>query len=265
MLLDRYRQALGKSKGRQSLYDHSMAVVEVLLRVAALLGELPGLRLDRLVFAAVIHDVGKLDADFQVMLEAASRNLPRPARLIKHEACTFDHDYVRLVEGSKEAIRDELGRGVEVHNAHYTSSFRYSLDLAHLDERAMEHIWAFAVTHHGLFYVSYEQAEDGSIRPRVRRQWTCSTQGEVRRITFVDLLVEYYPLGGFVMIGDLIASYCHEQQKDYTEIFGQARTLAELIELVTRYAPEIEASLQRDDPRDYGLAALLKLLAGGIQ
>jgi len=176
-----------------------MAVVEVLLRVAGLVGEPLGPRLDRLVFAAVIHDVGKLDADFQAMLEAASRNLPRPARLVKHEACT------------------------------------------------------------------YEQAEDGSVHPRVRRQWTCSAQGEVRRITFVDLLVEYFPLGGFVMIGDLIASYCHEQEKDYAEVFGQARTLAELIELVTRYAPEIEASLKQDDPRDYGLAELLKLLAGGIR
>ena len=264
MLLDRYRQALGKSKEGQSLYHHSMAAVDILLRVAALAGEQPGPRLDRLVFAGVIHDVGKLDPDFQVMLEAAYRKGPDPAKIVKHEACTFDHDHQHLVLESKEAIRDELRGGVAVRNAEFDSQFSYCLDLESLDERAMEHIWAFAVTHHGLFYVSYERDADGEVRPRVRRQWTCSAQREVRRITLVDLLVEYHPLGGLVMIGDLIASYCHENRKDYRKAFAQARTLRELIERLTQLAPEIEAALTRDDPRDYGLEAVLALLGGGL-
>lgn len=242
-----------------------MAVVDILLRVAELAGEKPGPRLDRLVFGGVVHDVGKLDPDFQVMLDAAHRDLPRPAKMVKHEACTFDHDHISLVEASTEAIRDELRRGVTVHNARFSSHFSYDLSLENLDEQAMEHIWAFAVTHHGLFYVAYEQGEDGRVHRHVRRQWTCSSPREVRRITLVDLLVEYHPLGGFVMIGDLLASYCHEKGRNYTEAFGQARSLRELIDLVTAYAPEIEESLNRDDPRDYGLQATLALLSGGVQ
>lgn len=40
---------------------------EHLESVARLAGEEPGPRLDRLVFAMFVHDVGKLDPDFQAM------------------------------------------------------------------------------------------------------------------------------------------------------------------------------------------------------
>jgi hypothetical protein len=159
-LLDRYRATLGKSTGCQSLYDHSMACVDVALRVARLVREAPGPRLDRLIFATFVHDVGKLDPDFQVMLEAAAQGQPLPGKRIKHEASTFDYDHPRLVEESKEAIQQEL-RG----------AFGYDLNLMNL-KGAMDHIWAFAVTHHGLFYLSYERDRAGDLRPLIRRQWT---------------------------------------------------------------------------------------------
>ncbi len=204
VLVERFKAALGKSTGRQSLYDHTMACVEVALRVARLLGEAPGPRLDRLIFATFVHDLGKLDPDFQAMLEAAADGRPLPRRRVKHEASTFDYAHPRLVEESKQAIREEL-RG----------ACGYGLDLDNVNGKAMDHIWAFAVTHHGFFYLSYERDRNGVLRPLIRRQWTSFYPNEERRITLVDLLFEYHPLGGLVVISDLLASYCHEQAKEY--------------------------------------------------
>jgi hypothetical protein len=254
MLVNKFKQALGKSTGRQTLYDHSLSCVEVVLRVARLAGEVPGPRLDRLIFATFVHDVGKLDPAFQTMLEAAASGQALPSKKVKHEASTFDYDHPRLVEESKEAIRQEL-RG----------ACGYDLDLANLEGTAMDYIWAFAVTHHGFFHVSYERDKAGTLRPLIRRQWTSFYPNEERRITLVDLLFEYHPLGGLVMISDLIASYCHEQGKDYGALFGGVTTVGELLGRLIKSAPEIESSLQRYDPRDYGLQETLTLLAEGIQ
>lgn len=253
-LVERYKAALGKSTDHQSLYDHSVACVNVALRVARLAGEEPGPRLDRLIFATFVHDVGKLDPNFQAMLEAAASGQPLPGKRVKHEASTFDYDHPRLVEESKEAIREELRGACD-----------YDLDLKHVADGAMDHVWAFAVTHHGLFYISYERDRSGTLRPLIRRQWTSFYPNEERRITLADLLFEYHPLGGLVMIGDLIASYCHEQKKDYQELFGSVSSLREVFERLIGHADEIEAGIRRYDPRDYSLKETLTLLGGGIQ
>jgi hypothetical protein len=252
-LVDKYKTALGKSTRRQSLYDHSLTCVDMALRVAQLAGEEPGPRLDRLIFATFVHDVGKLDPAFQAMLEAAASGQPLPGKRVKHEASTFDYDHPSLVEESKEAIRQEL-RG----------ACGYDLDLANLEGTAMDHVWAFAVTHHGLFYVSYERAR-GVVCPLIRRQWTSFYPHEERRITLVDLLFEYHPLGGLVMLSDLVASYCHEQGKDYQALFGRPTSIGAIFERLIERADEIEEEIKRYDPRDYGLKETLTLLAGGIQ
>ena len=253
MLVDRYKESLGKSKGRQSLYDHCLSSVEIALEVAGMAGETAGPRLDRLVFATFVHDVGKLDPRFQAMLDAVSRGQELPPKKVKHEASTFDYDLPLLVEESKEEVRQEI-----------LDVCGYDIDLASLEGAFMDHIWAFAVTHHGFFYLSYGRGRDGVLRPLIRRQWTSFYPNEERRITLVDLLFEYHPLGGLVMISDLLASYSHEQGKNYAALFGVVESLAELVEGLVGEAEEIEAGVARDDPRDYGLRETLRLLGGGM-
>jgi len=254
MLVERFKAALGKSTGRQSLYDHTMSCVDVALRMARLAGEEPGPCLDRLVFATFVHDVGKLDPDFQAMLAAAAVGQPLSGKRVKHEASTFDYDHPRLVEESKGAIRAEL-RG----------ACGYELDLDNVHGEAMDHIWAFAVSHHGFFYVSYERGRNGVLRPLIRRQWTSFYPNEERRITLVDLLFEYHPLGGLVIIADLIASHCHERGRDYQTLFGRVSSLGDVFECLITYADGIEEGIKRYDPRDYSLKEILTLLAGGIR
>jgi len=246
MLVDRFREALGKSKGRQSLYDHSLSSTEIALQVAEMAGEVQGPRLDRLAFATFVHDVGKLDPSFQTMLDAVSKGEKLPAKKVKHEASTFDYELPQLVSDSREEIQRELQQALG-----------YRLDLASLDG-AMEHIWAFAASHHGLFYLSYERGRDQVLRPLIRRQWTSFYPNEERRITLVDLLLEYHPLGGLVMISDLVASYCHEAGKDYQTLFGEVGSLKELVERLIERAGEMETE-------DYGLRETLMLLGGGVQ
>ncbi len=253
MLVDRYKESLGKSKGRQSLYDHCISSVRICLEVARMAGEVSGGRLDRLVFATFVHDVGKLDPDFQAMLDVASRGRELPPKRVKHEASTFDYGLPLLVEGSLEEIREEI-----------LDACCYDIDLASLKGAYMDHIWAFAVTHHGLFYISYERGRDGVLRPLIRRQWTSFYPNEERRLTLVDLLFEYHPLGGLVMISDLLASFSHDQGKDYAALFGEVESLGELVGRLVGEADAIEAGIARDDPRDYGLRETVRLLGGGI-
>jgi len=247
MLVSRFKESLGKSKGRQSLYAHSLSSTQIALQVAQMAGERPGPRLDRLVFATFIHDVGKLDPNFQAMLDAVSKGEKLPAKKVKHEASTFDYELPQLVLGSKEEIQKEL-----------QEALGYRLDLASLDG-AMEHIWAFAVSHHGLFYLSYERGRDEVLRPLIRRQWTSFYPNEERRITLVDLLFEYHPLGGLVMISDLVASYCYEKGKDYQALFEEVGNLGELVERLIERAGEVE------EARDYGVKETLMLVGGGLR
>ena len=77
-----------------------------------------------------------------------------------------------------------------------------------------------------------------------------------------DLLFSFYPLGGLVIISDLIASYRHEQVKDYQALFGQASSLGEVFESPIAHADEIEEGVTRYDLRDYSLREMLKLSTG---
>ena len=77
-----------------------------------------------------------------------------------------------------------------------------------------------------------------------------------------DLMFSFYPLGGLVIISDLIASYRHEQVKDYQALFGQASSLGEVFDRLITHADEIEEGIKCYDPLGYKLRKMLKLLAG---
>ena len=125
---------------------------------------------------------------------------------------------------------------------------------------------AFAVTHHGLFYLSYEQRGSQVVK-RIRREWNVFNYGEQQRITLADLLFDYHPLGGLVMIADLLGTYCHEQQiSNADELIDRAESLRELIDLLMteQVVDQVESSIKKYDPRTYSLRDILTLLEGGM-
>lgn len=250
MLIECYRQALGKSNYEgQSLYDHIFWSVEAALRTARLAGIHKGAELDVMLVGTAIHDVGKLDPDFQAMLEASRDGRDLPSKRVKHEASTFDYNHPDLVENGLVELRDEI-----------RDCTGYTVDLDNVRSR-MDDIWAGAVTHHGLFYLSFENWGEGE-RPLIRRYWTSLYPNETRRITLVDLLVDYHPIGGLVMLGDLMASYAFEQGRDLAWAFAGVETLPQVFEELLGVVEDLEAEIGAYDPRHYGLKELLTLLAG---
>ena len=94
MWVERYKSALGKSNhGGQSLYCHTFDGVEAAVRALRLTHRIDKRIADIAIFATAVHDVGKLDPDFQKMLTAA-RDYPGdlskfPKKRVKHEASSF--------------------------------------------------------------------------------------------------------------------------------------------------------------------------------
>lgn len=254
MLVAKFKSNLGKSShGGESLYDHTMDCVKVAHKVLTdkrfAPANYPKQKRDQLLFAMFIHDVGKLDADFQAMLRAARDDKPLPPKRVKHEASTSDFEQLVLeTQGEvREHLQDALG---------YKFTEEINLDDA----------LAFTVSHHGLFYLSFE-ARNGQVLRRVRREWTVFNYGEQQRITLADLLFDYHPLGGLVIISDLLGSFCYEQRiADADEIIDRVGSLRELIEALLREgaAETVEESIKQYDPRTYALRDLLALLAGGL-
>lgn len=254
MLIDKLKINLGKSAhGGQTLYDHLIASAKVAHRVLTdyrfAPPDYPKQKSDQLLFSTFIHDIGKLDCGFQAMLVAARAKEPLPSKRVKHEASTLDFE--QLLRESEDQIKTHLG-----HVLGYQFTEKIDIDDA----------LAFALGHHGLFHLSFE-ARNGEVLRRVRRDTTVFGYGEQRRITLTDLLFEYHPLGGLVMISDLLASFCFEQRIAAAEdVIERAQTFRDLIVLVVRdgTAEKVEESIKRYDPRAYGLPDLLTLLAGGL-
>jgi len=254
MLVGEFKRNLGKSsRGGQSLYDHLMDCTrmahKILTDAQFVPADYPKRKRDQLLFATFTHDLGKLDSRFQAMLEAARDGQPLPTKRIKHEASTLDFE--SLLRESEEEVKVHL---------HATLGYEFTEPID------LEDTLAFAVTHHGLFYLSFEQRE-AQVLPRVRREWTVFNYGEQRRVTLTDLLFDYHPLGGLVMMADLLGSYAYEQGvAEADALIQRAGSLRELVDLIlsSGACETVERHLAQYDPRAEGLHDLLTLLAGGL-
>jgi len=110
-LVARFKSNLGKSShGGESLYDHTMDCMKVAHKVLTdkrfAPVDYPKQKRDQLLFAMFIHDVGKLDADFQAMLRAARDDEPLPPKRVKHEASTLDFE--QLILETQDEVREHL-------------------------------------------------------------------------------------------------------------------------------------------------------------
>jgi Cas3, HD domain len=261
-LVSMFEESLGKSTGALPLYRHTMDVVKGAVSIVRFGEKKLGYgreRADLIVLAAFMHDIGKLNDKFQRMLRYVSeskleeiKSIPK----IKHEAETFSvlDELPGVIENSAKAIagavKEETGWNIS----------------AEIFGAVPEDVWTFAVTHHGLFYVSLEEWEgyDGPQR-LIRREWTTFYPREVGRRTLLDLLLRYHPLGGAVIVADLLASYAHENGRDLDFILAEHEHPGDIIEnVLLPNAESIEASIRRYDPRDYSLRATLDLLLGGV-
>lgn len=254
MLVARYKCSLGKSShGGQTLYDHAMDCVRVAHKLLTderfTPPSYPKRKRNQLLFAVFVHDVGKLDFRFQATLRAARDGLSLPPERVKHEASTVDFE--SLVSDTEDDVREHLQDVLDY-------EFNTAIDL--------DDTLAFALTHHGLFYMSFEE-RGGQVRRRVRREWTVFNYSERFRITLADLLIDYHPLGGLPIIADLLGSFCHEQRLvGPGELIQSVGSLRELLDALLREGATetVEKSMEQYDQRAYGLRDLITLLAGGL-
>jgi hypothetical protein len=255
MWLNQYQNALAKTNhGGQTLYDHTIQCVEAGIRIAQLSPEYSKTQLDVLLFSLCIHDVGKLDKDFQALLRAKVDGRPLPTRKVKHESQSVVPENIRLINDNLPEILSE-----------FKAVFGKEINLNSLTLDNMEWAWAYAVAHHGIYYLSYEQDASGNLHRTARRQWTSFTPLEYQRLTLVDLLIHFHPLGGLVIMADLMASYAFENQRDLAHVFDGVTKLPHVFGRLLNWSQELESGIQAYDPRDYHLKELLTLLANGIR
>jgi hypothetical protein len=257
-LPERFHRSLAKSKGALSLYDHVADSTRVAVHILehSMPTGYPIERRDTSVLATFLHDVGKLDQDFQQMLYcrwAGDEEGVKGLKRVKHEASTLDDEPRSLVERDLEQAIAAVAQ---------VTGYQARPERVNLMD-----LWAFAVSHHGLFYLSLERwPRSPEPIPLVRRQWTTFYPREESRVTLTDLLLEYHPLGGLVIVSDLAASYCHGSDRALDEVLHEYERIEEFIEgVLLPRAGEIEGYYRTDDPRDFGLEATLKLLLGGIR
>ncbi|PZS04566.1 MAG: hypothetical protein DLM69_01715 [Candidatus Chloroheliales bacterium] len=261
---EQFQLAWGKSShSGQRLYDHGIwaarAAVHLLRASSALDRKLK----DNLILATYIHDIGKLDADFQRMLEFAikgDKDGMKSVRRVKHEANTLEDRYINLINGN---IKDAAHSIAEVTG--------YEISEKHIN---VDDILTLATTHHGMFYVSTEmwQERDADNKPTgqeeqrlvVRRQWTVFYPREIKRQTLTDLLLRYHPLGGLVIVSDLVASSTWERERNLNEVLQGCTSLAGTINtLLDRDVSTLEHSYQAEQSRNIAVGSTLRLLLGG--
>lgn len=252
MLIKYYQQSLGKSKDGQSLYEHSFDCVKIAHEIISKYGEgydqYPQEYIDQLLFSTFIHDVGKLNNSFQQMLISIIAG-ERPKVTSKHEVNTLE--FVDMIQSSEKEIKNHLSERLMYK---FTSPININIALS------------FAVTHHGLYYLSFEGQDLNNVVPKIRRELRVFNDAEIYRITLTDLLFKYHPFGGIVIVADRIASYCHEINRDFEDVFGEVNSLRELIQMLTsrQIEEKIDLIQSREKTFNYEMKYTLKLLLGSL-
>jgi len=136
------------------------------------------------------------------------------------------------------------------------------LELNYTDE-ILEDILAFAVSHHGLFFLSKD--DDGEYQ--VKKYWTEFSPKEESRITLTDLLVEYHPAGGFIILADLIHSYSLAKGINYKEKLEELGENQSITDFIEDYFSDENLAIEKlkEDRMTDALKEILKLTLGGVK
>jgi len=249
-LIKLFQESLGKSAGKLSLYEHLLGSAKVAHFILQNYSppDYPSIKKSQLLFSTFVHDLGKLDPNFQIMLQEAVSGKPLSGKKIKHEASTLN--YAELLSSSYKEIILHLNQllGCQIE-----------------EEIDLELALAFAVTHHGLFYMSFEKTLKYGEKWLIRREWTVTAPSEIKRITLVDLLFLFHPLGGLVMVSDLIHSFCHGRNLDFQAFLKNVTTYRELVEKLLDKSEELQEFVEKGENQgDDALADILLLILGGI-
>ncbi|TDX59021.1 HD domain-containing protein [Orenia marismortui] len=223
-----------RDRDNMSLEQHSYAVFKIVTQL------LEGVKIEeekkkRIQLSAYLHDIGKKDERFQKVLSGESENY------LKHE--TKSLNYI-------EDIKDNWGEILD----------RLNLDLEYSD-KVLEEILTFAVSHHGLFFLSKNKEDEYEIK----KKWTEFSLEETSRITLVDLLFEYHPAGGFIVLADLIHSYSLAKGIKYEEKLKELKNKKSILEFINDYFEEIEAKEDKENRGTEALKEILKLTLGGVE
>lgn len=186
--------------------------------------------------AGYLHDIGKKNKEFQQVLKGESKNY------IKHEVKTLN--YVDDIKTNWDKIL-----------AHLDLELDYS-------EEVLVDILAFAVSHHGLFFLS----KTGEDEYKVKKYWTEFSPEEQSRVTLTDLLLEYNPAGGFIVLADLIHSYSLAKGVDYRKKIEELSTNKSILGFIEEYFADeaLVAEKEKEARMTDALKEILKLTLGGV-
>lgn len=220
-----------------SLEGHSWSVYEILNYLLDKV-DLDDNKKKIMKVAAYLHDIGKKNKQFQEILKGESRNY------LKHEIKTLD--YIDDIKDNWDKILDHL-----------------NLELTYSDE-VLKEILAFAVSHHGLFFLSITGDDDY----QVQKNWTEFSPEEQSRVTLTDLLFEYYPAGGFIILADLIHSYSLAKRVDYKKKLEELSDNISILNFIDDYFNDkklVAEKGEKEARKTEALKEILKLTLGGVK
>ena len=83
-------------------------------------------------------------------------------------------------------------------------------------------------------------------------------------MTLADLLFKFHPIGGLVILGDLMGSSAFERERSLAQTFEGVSDLHTAFNRLLHESDKLEKSIQAYDPRTYSLRQTLELLAAGL-